>query len=294
MLYDSPKLRLRRLLHRWTDPLRSLPNHRRALQRLATLPDGEYSTGINVPYTAQFASPARIHAYIHEGFHGRNDPNWPTFGAPDAETYHFWAHRACAIACLKMAIEAFTTTAPVTMWHLISEGIELGGYRTHDAAGRFVDEGWFYQALVKLGERYGLAVNGASNASYLDVCASILDGWLVAPAVTPAIGERDRLRGYDGHFILAYGFHWQDKRPESITIHNPSGRLAELQAGAVIPAARFRAAFAHRYMAFRPALGEPFQIQEDCLNHSIQTSIIAQLEREFSIPQRILAVGEVG
>ncbi len=247
-------MRLRRLLHRWTDPIRSLPAHRRARKALAALPDGDYSAGVDVPYVPQFASADRIQAYIHDGFHGRDDPNWPEYGAPDADTYHFWAHRACAIACLKMAIAAFGIHPPLTMWELIAEGIEVGGYRTHDAVGKFIDEGWFYDGLVALGTRHGLKVIGAAYVSPLDVCAMIRDGWLVAPAVTPMLGEPDRLRGYDGHFVLAYGFHWQNSRPASFTLHNPSGRIASLQVGAVIQAARFAAAFAHRYMAFRPAV----------------------------------------
>ncbi len=248
----SQKTRLRRLLHRWIDPIRSLRSHQRARQTLATLPDGEYSTGVSVPYVAQFASPDRINAYIHANFLGRDDPNWASFGAPDAETYHFWAHRACAIACIKMAVEAFGLAQTPSLWQLVSEGIALGGYRTHDAAGRFVDEGWLYPGLVALGAKYGLQVTGAAYVSYLDVCTLIHKGWLVAPAVTPEIGERTRLRRYDGHFVLAYAFRWRGGQCQSITLHNPSGRYPELQAATAVDVARFQAAFAHRFMAFRP------------------------------------------
>lgn len=248
-------LRFRRTLHRLTDPVRSLPNHWRATRCLRDLPDGEYHAlpDHDVPYVPQFASPDLIDAYIHQGLHGRDDPNWQAFGVRDADTYTFWAHRACAIACLKMAVDAFGTVTPQrTMWELVEEGITLGGYRTHDEVGGFVDEGWFYPALVTLGERYGLQVSGMGYASLLDVCVAIRDGWLVAPAVTPEIGEHARLRQYDGHFVLTYAFRWQKGRPVTFTLHNPSGRAADLQAGATLPAERFGAAFAHRYMAFRP------------------------------------------
>src|SRR5262249_36937900 len=155
------------------------------------LPDGEYCAlpEQDIPYVPQFASPDLIGAYIHRGLHGRDDPNWQTFGAQDSDTYTFWAHRACAIARLKMAADAFSTMNPKrSMWELIEEGIAFGGYRTHNAAGEFVDEGWFYPALVALGQHYGLQVGGMGYASLLDVCMAIRDGWLVAPAVTPELG----------------------------------------------------------------------------------------------------------
>ena len=145
-------------------------------------------------------------------------------------------------------------TAPTcTMWQLVEEGLSLGGYRTHDEHGVFVDEGWFHPALVKLAERHGLQVGGMAYASTLNVCAAIHAGDLVAAAVTPELGESGRLRQYDGHFVLVHGFTWQAGRCTSLTLHNPSGRCAALQANAAIPAERFRAAFAHRFITFRAA-----------------------------------------
>jgi hypothetical protein len=246
------KIKLRRTLHRLVDPIRSLPNQRRASLKLRELPDGEYRAPVEVPYVPQFASPALIRAYIHDGLHGQDDPNWAVFGATDPALYTFWAHRACAIAVLKMAVDAYGTSVPRSMWDLVQQGLALGGYLAHDAAGQLVDEGWFYPALEALGAQHGLHVRGMAYASALDVCLAIREGWLVAPAVTPEIGERGPLRRYDGHFVLAYGFTWQAGRPSSLLLHNPSGRYPELQAGAVIPFSRFRAAFAHRFMAFRP------------------------------------------
>lgn len=244
---------MRRNFHRLIDPIGSLPNHFRAAQQLRDLSDGDYAVPVDVPYVAQFASPDLIHAYIHEQFHGRDDPNWQSFGTENVDQYTFWAHRACAIACVKMAIDAYTTAEPRSMWQLVEEGLSLGGYRTHDESGTFVDEGWFYPALVKLAAQHGLQVRGMAYASVLDVCAAIRDGWLVAAAVTPELGERGLLRRYDGHFVLAYGFSWQHRCCASLKLHNPSGRYAELRAGANIPAQRFAAAFAHRFIAFRLA-----------------------------------------
>jgi hypothetical protein len=251
--YRRPRLQLRRTLHRWIDPLGSLPNAIRAAQKLHDLPDGEYRVPVEVPYVSQFASPDLIQRYIHDHLHGRDDPNWQSFGAQDADTYTFWAHRACAIACVKMAVDSFASAPPRSMWELVEEGLALGGYHTYDDAGTFVDMGWFYAPLVELAGRYGLQVSGKSYASILDICIAIREGWLVAPGVTPELGENGPIRLYDGHFVLVYGFVWQHRRCTHLLLHNPSGRRPELQANAKIPVERFRKAYAHRFIMYRPA-----------------------------------------
>ncbi len=252
-----PAQRLRRLLHRLTDPAISQRDRLRSRIALDSLPDGEYSAGVTVPYVPQFATPALIPRYIHDGLHGRDDPNWPEFGAPDAETYTFWAQRACAIACVKMAVDAFHSAPPRTLYELVQECRALGGYRLQDEQGRAVDQGWFYAPLVALAERNGLEVRGGSYASHLSLCTLILNGWLVAAAVTPEIGETGRLRRYDGHFVLVYGFRRERRRLAAFVLHNPSGRAAPLQGAAVIPVGRFGRAFAHRFVAFRALQARP-------------------------------------
>lgn len=251
----SRRIQLQRTMHRLIDPILSVPNAWRARQSLGPLPAGDYRVPMPIPYVAQFASPERIKAYIHDALHGRDDPAWSAFGAPDPDTYTFWAHRACAIACLKMAVDGFGSAPRESMYALTEAGIQHGGYITHDATGAFVDMGWLYAGLVKLAETRGLTVRGMAYASVLDVCAAIRDGWVVAAAVTPEIGEPEgspyyRVRRYDGHFVLVYGFRW-NRGCTHLLLHNPSGRSAEMQADAAIPIRRFRAAFAHRFIAFR-------------------------------------------
>jgi hypothetical protein len=243
------------MLHRLIDPLLALPNQWKATAALRNLPDGEYTAVPDVPYVPQFASPDLIREYIHAGLHGRDDPHWPTFGAPDADTYTFWAHRACAIACLKMAVDAFHSAPPESLWSLTEAGIALNGYLTRDAAGNLIDMGWFYEPLVSLAAQRGLTVRGMGYASLPDVCAAIRGRWLVAAAVTPELGEPAFMRGarplrYDGHFALVYGFRWQGGRCTALLLHNPSGRSAELQKHAVVPAERFYAAYAYRFIAY--------------------------------------------
>jgi hypothetical protein len=151
-----------------------------------------------------------------------------------------------------MAAQAFESAPAQTLWEMIKAGIVLGGYRIHDEDGNPVDQGWFYAPLVTLGEQYGLEVGGLSYISELEICRRVCDGWLVAAAVTPEIGETGMAWRYDGHFVLVYGFIWKNHAPETFILHNPSGRTAALQAGARIPAHRFRRTFAHRCIMFRP------------------------------------------
>ncbi len=246
--------RFKTVIHPWIDPALSLRARRRAMRRLNGLSAGDYQAGVDVPYYAQFASPARIYDYIHSGYEGTRDPQWQVFGAPTPVEYAFWAPRVCALACLKMAIEAFYPRRSPSLWQLVQEGLGAGGYVVHDDHGRRVDEGWYYHAQVQLAERYGLHVEGRDYVSPLTICQYVLDGWLVMASVSPEIGERQPVtRHYGQHSVLVHGFSWQQGRPTRYRLHNPSGRFPELQANAVLPAARFNASFAYRLIALRPA-----------------------------------------
>ncbi len=115
--------RLKAALHPWLDPVLSIPDQRRARRALTGLADGEYRAGVDVPYCAQFASPERIYDYIDHRYDGAQDPNWRIFGADDPADYAFWAPRVCALACLKMAVEAFSPTLKLSLWELVQEGL---------------------------------------------------------------------------------------------------------------------------------------------------------------------------
>jgi hypothetical protein len=132
-------------------------------------------------------------------------------------------------------------------------GLEINGYSAGDGQGDRTDEGWYYHAQVHLAERYGLEAVGRSYISPLTICEYLRDGWLVAAVVSPELGERQPShRRYGGHLVLVYGFAWKNGRPTHYSLHNPSGRYPELQAAAAVPAKRFNALFAHRFIALRP------------------------------------------
>lgn len=240
-------------LHPRLDPLLSQRDRWRAQRALAGLPDGAYSVPASVPYRAQYASPNLIHAYIHDGFDGAQDPNWRVFGADDPAEYAFWAPRICPLACLQMAIAAYTPGQEPTLWQLVKHGLDFRGYTVRDENGHWVDHGWTYPALVNLAARYGLTARGQGYASILRTCDELRRDALVMASVTPELGEREPQPGrYGGHFVLVTGFRWQNGAPVSFTLHNPSGRYPELQANAEIPVARFRAAYAYRLIALSP------------------------------------------
>lgn len=245
---------MKNALHPRLDPLLSQRDRWRAQRALNGLPDGDYRVPVSVAYRAQFASPNLIHAYIHAGFDGTQDPNWRAFGADDPVEYAFWAPRICPLACLQMAIAAYTPGQEPTLWQLVKHGLNLRGYTVRDENGNWIDEGWAFPALVKLAQRYGLSAQGYGYASMYRICVEIQRGRLVMASVTPELGEREPQPGrYGGHFVLVTGFRWRDGAPVSFTLHNPSGRFPELQANAEIPLARFRAAYAYRLIALSPA-----------------------------------------
>ena len=221
---------------------------------LSNLAPGWYSFPKELPYYSQFASPELIYSYIHEDFDGRDDPRWRDYGTEDIEEYIFWCSRACGVACIKMSLEAFTTPSQLpTMIELIRQGIARGGYIVHNEQGEFVDLGWFYQPLVKLGEDYGLRGQVCKTLTIDEICLYLANGSLVITSVSPEIGEREAdmaITKRGGHLVFVHGFEWSQQGCKALLLHNPSGRFPELQANAVIPISRFSEAFAGRGFVF--------------------------------------------
>ena len=243
--------RLKARLHPALDPWLSLPDERRARRALAGLADGEYHAVAQVPYYAQFASPNRIAAYIHEGYDGTQDPNWHTFGADDPVEYAFWAPRVCALACLKMAIEAFYPERRPTLWELVQKGLAHGGYTVRDAAGNWVDEGWTYRAQVALAAEYGLQ---AAGQGYARRCRSAARSARARWWRHPSRRRSGARRVPGGMGAICAGVRLRvARRPQQPTGCTTLQAATRAASGGTIPADRFRAAFAYRLIALRPA-----------------------------------------
>src|SRR5260370_40311145 len=158
--------------------------------------------------------------------------------------------RACGVACLKMCLEALATLPQFpTMIELIRKGVDLGGYIVHNEQGEFIDFGWYYQPLVRLGEDYGLRGSVCKTLTIDEICSHLVAGSLVIASVSAEIGERDSdtpITKRGGHLVLVHGFEWSQQGCEALLLHNPSGRFLELQANAVVSFSRFSDAFAGR------------------------------------------------
>lgn len=241
-------------LHRWVDPILAWRNSATYRAALKSLSDGEYRLPIDVPYISQFATPDLINDYIHHNYDGTQDPAWPSFGAPDPADYAFWSHRVCALACLKMAIDAFQTATPIpTLWQLVQAGLAHHGYVLEDENGVWKDEGWYVAAQIALAADYGLRMTGHSYTSPYGICYHLQQGNLIAATVTPELGERQPFtRRYGGHLVIVFGFRWRSGKPTHFLVHNPSGRYPELRDSAWISSRRFRRAFAYRYSTLEP------------------------------------------
>jgi hypothetical protein len=79
------------------------------------------------------------------------------------------------------------------------------------------------------------------------MAAELRQGRLVIASVSYEAGD-DRLaishRG--GHLMVVLGAELRDGAPSAFFVNNPSGRRAELQAGARLPVERFQPAYSGR------------------------------------------------
>jgi hypothetical protein len=206
-----------------------------------------------VPYYAQIASPELAEAIFTNGLDPLLDPRWAESGAETPQEYAYWVDRACGVACLKMAVEALGGPA-VSLVEWARLGVEKGGYLIRrDEKGDAHEVGWVHAALAGMAREAGLE-SQAKAADLAEICDHLRRGTLVIASVSYQAGD-DRLeithRG--GHLMVVIGAEVDESGPLTFTVNNPSGRRAELQAGARLPAARFAQAFSGRVILMRPA-----------------------------------------
>jgi hypothetical protein len=208
-----------------------------------------------VPYTCQYASPGLVRAFIHEGRPLETDPRWADFGATDPAEYAHWARRSCGVVCIKMAVEALTDDPPRSVINWVQAGLDLGGYITRlrpDRPGERVELGWRHDTLVQLATGAGVEAGRMEGLTLADVVEHIRADRLLISSVTSELGEEGPLTRNSGHLVLVYGIETDESgKTTAIILHNPSGRTADLQAGARIPAARFEQAFSGRAIILR-------------------------------------------
>ena len=199
-----------------------------------------------VPYYGQIASPELATPIFVEGLDPAQDPRWAESGADSPREYAWWVERACGVACLKMCVEALGgPRRSLVAW--ARQGLEQGGYLVRTAPdGSSREVGWVHSALASMAQAEGLRAE-ARAASLDDIVAELRRGRLVIASVSYEAGD-DRLaithRG--GHLMVVVGAELTAGRPSAFWVNNPSGRRAELQAGARLGIERFEQAYSGR------------------------------------------------
>jgi hypothetical protein len=200
----------------------------------------------HVPYYAQLASPELAEAIFVQGMDPAQDPRWAESGAQTPQEYAYWVERACGVACLKMCVEALGgPVRSLVDWAQL--GLERGGYLVRqDDAGNTHEVGWVHSVLAKMAEESGLTAE-AHPASLEEILDDLRRGRMVIASVSYEAGD-DRLpiTKQGGHLMIVIGAECVSGRPIAFYVNNPSGRRAELQAGARLSLERFAAAYSGR------------------------------------------------
>lgn len=198
-----------------------------------------------VPYYAQIASPDLATQIFVEGLDPVLDPRWAETGAETPQEYAYWVERACGIACLKMCVEALGgSKRPLMEW--VRQALAIGGYLIgEDANGKSLEIGWVHQSLAELMRCEGFYAQ-PRQVLIEEMPVYIREGMMVITSVSYEVGDALPVTKKGGHLVVVTGVDCCDGVVEALMIHNPSGRRVELQANALIPAARFAQGYIQR------------------------------------------------
>lgn len=204
-----------------------------------------------VPYYAQIASPELAEAIFVQGMDPVLDPRWADTGADSPQEYAYWVERACGVACLKMCVEALGgPVLPLVAW--ARRGLEQGGYLIRQKQdGGTHEVGWVHAALARMAQDAGLEAE-ARTATPEEIVECLRRDWIVAASVSYEVGD-DRLpiTKQGGHLMVITGAECEQGRPIAFHVNNPSGRRAELQAGARLSVERFLPGYTGRVIVMR-------------------------------------------
>jgi hypothetical protein len=132
------------------------------------------------------------------------------------------------------------------------QGVEIGGYLVRPTEnGNAHEVGWIHTALANLAHKVGLQAE-ARAASLNEIVDFLMQGYLVVASVSYEVGD-DRLpiTKKGGHLMVVIGAEYDQGGPLAFYVNNPSGRRAELQAGARLTVERFALAYSGRVILFR-------------------------------------------
>ena len=202
----------------------------------------------SIPYTCQFASPDLVRNLIYKELPLEQDPRWAEYGALSPQEYAYWALRSCGVVCVKMTVDGFTGQSSGTVMDWVKAGLALDGYINQQRTDRPAEVGWRHATLAQLAIKHDCQAKPATNLTLDDLMQCIQADQAVIASVTSELGEKEApLTRNSGHLVVVYGLELSELGViDGIVLHNPSGRTAALQAGAVIPAGRFVAGFSGR------------------------------------------------
>jgi hypothetical protein len=206
-----------------------------------------------IPYTCQFASPELVRALINKQIPLEDDPRWADYGAASPQEYAHWAMRSCGVVCIKMAVEGITGKPHGKVMDWVKAGLSLDGYIADRRNDRPVEVGWKHATLARLAAGHGCHAELVADQTLADLARHIRAGRLLIASVTSELGEDAPLTRRNGHLVVVYGLTLDEQgAAQSVTLHNPSGRTAALQAGAIIAVERFAEGFSGRGIVIGP------------------------------------------
>jgi hypothetical protein len=198
-----------------------------------------------VPYYAQLASPDWIGRVFDEGCDPIVDPNWEMFGTKDADAYLYWAPRACGMACVKMVVEALGGPNR-SMMNWVKQGLERDGYqRRLELDGSYTELGWSHTVLAALISTSGFPARSA-QADLTGIVNALRQGMPVIVSISYELGTTRCVTRNNGHLGVVTGCELAGDQPQTIYLHNPSGRTEALRMNARIPADRFAEGYSGR------------------------------------------------
>ncbi len=215
--------------------------------QLARFPrNGEYFITPQPSYVSQFASiqPPSINSSTI-----LTKPNIiKFFGAKDSKEFNFWAWRACGIVCVQMILKTIKPQTRKTTMDLIHEGVSLGGYIVYQN-GKFIDKGWFHDALVNLLKKYQLKAVSKRWQTLKAISRDVLKNKFVIASIV--ISQR-AAPNYEfnstpssGHLILITGVKINNRQPAGFYYHDPTG-LPNANQNTYLPTEIFNRIFTNR------------------------------------------------
>jgi hypothetical protein len=149
-----------------------------------------------------------------------------------------------------MAVEGVTGAQPEPVMTWVRAGLALDGYLTElrpDRPERPVEKGWKHVALAALAAEKGCHVLVAADLTLEAIAQHIRADRIVIASVSSELGEEDTpITRRSGHLVVIYGVGLNGDTVTEVVLHNPSGRVESLRAGARISAGRISAGFSGR------------------------------------------------